>query len=146
MPTVRLLYSSISTMDETDKSALVGLVSQANAYNRTRNITGELLLRHGEFMQVLEGRRGEILELFERIRNDPRHRSITLMHFGEISSRSFFNWRMNLIRWEEIPSDVNVYLVGHQSFSLAQLSSEEATSLLLYCWKHKEGEGHAVQG
>ncbi len=49
------------------------------------------------FMQVLEGGRGAVSALYNRIAQDPRHRDIVLLSYEEIGERSFSGWSMGQV-------------------------------------------------
>ena len=49
------------------------------------------------FMQVLEGGRGAVSALYNRIAQDPRHRDIALLSYEEIGERSFSGWSMGQV-------------------------------------------------
>lgn len=94
--------------------ALNYLLQQARRNNEADGITGMLLYveRHmmsqatGRFMQIIEGNETDIISLFEKIRNDPRHNQVTVLKQGNIYERSFERWLMGfkVMRWQEYVS------------------------------------------
>ena len=89
-----LLYSSVASQNF-EENHLTELLDQARKFNRAHNITGLLLYHDGSFMQVLEGERQVILELFERkIFFDERHGGVTKYFDHPIEERLFSNWSM----------------------------------------------------
>ena len=67
-------------------------VSRRN--NDAAGITGLLLYKHGNFMQVLEGEESAVLETKKRIQADPRHRGILVLLSRTSSKREFGSWSM----------------------------------------------------
>lgn len=65
--------------------------------NASKGITG-LLLCDGEFfLQVLEGPRNVVSELFLKIARDPRHSGVQLVEASEVPALSYPNWGMGVI-------------------------------------------------
>jgi hypothetical protein len=99
MPLVRLLYLSKSTLMDgtrTQLEQLTDILNVAKEKNRRKNITGALAYDGEYFVQVLEGRRDDVWEVFQSIFNDKRHVDVTLTEFREVSERLFGNWYMAL--------------------------------------------------
>lgn len=90
---VSLVYVSSSTRKLTDAEILEILrTSQRN--NERRAITGMLLYKDGNFLQVLEGRDAEVTDLVERVERDARHRGLIVLTKKRIQERQFPNWSM----------------------------------------------------
>ena len=53
-------------------------------------------------MQVLEGSKKAIFDLYEDIKKDDRHKSLKLIYDGEIPERYFTNWTMGFSKFESI--------------------------------------------
>ncbi len=71
--------------------------------NGRLGISGILAYCRGRFMQVLEGDRGAVDEVFARIMQDDRHRSLVLLSGRTVNSRVFGNWQMGFLDWESNP-------------------------------------------
>jgi hypothetical protein len=93
---VRCLYASRSTEAPADRR-LDRILEQSRRNNPRAGITGLLCSANDVFVQMLEGGRGEVSALFNRISTDPRHRDVTLLAFVEISERRFGNWTMGQV-------------------------------------------------
>jgi hypothetical protein len=76
---------------------LQDIFSASVAANPRRAITGMLLYRDLEFMQVLEGPAPEIEALYRSICRDPRHSTIIKLLDREIPEREFPDWAMQLV-------------------------------------------------
>ncbi len=93
MALTSLVYVSLANKDM-QESDLAALLSQARRNNEKLSITGMLLYRDRLFMQALEGEEDRINALYERIRQDSRHRDVTTVSIRPIEARSFADWTM----------------------------------------------------
>jgi AraC-like DNA-binding protein len=62
--------------------------------NRGQNITGCLVYHNNHFFQLLEGPKEAVLEVYESIQKDSRHRKVTTIYEGFKSGRTFEKWEM----------------------------------------------------
>jgi Sensors of blue-light using FAD len=98
-----LTYVS-SAMNPFTPRELRGLLEIANHNNRKLDVTGMLLYKDGNFMQVLEGDERVVRSVHERIARDPRHRGVTTLLQGETPGREFQNWSMG---FKDLGADVD---------------------------------------
>ena len=89
----RLAYVSTATKFF-DSTELRGMLKESNVRNRQAGITGMLLYKGGQFMQVLEGTKEAVTATFSRISQDPRHRDIEVLVQGAVQERRFPEWSM----------------------------------------------------
>ena len=89
----QLIYvsSAKKLLCETELNDMLALARQANSKH---HITGLLLYKEGNFMQVIEGESKKIEQLFVNITNDVRHTGIILLAKEAITQREFPNWSM----------------------------------------------------
>lgn len=73
---------------------LRGLLVLSRRNNVAAGITGMLLYRQGNFIQVLEGGEAEVRDRFARICRDPRHRGVFVIDEGFADARCFPDWSM----------------------------------------------------
>lgn len=93
---VRLMYASRAAKP-LDGEELGQILKQSRANNARSGVTG-LLCTSGElFIQVLEGGRGAVNALYNRLMTDPRHTEVTLLAYDEISERRFAGWAMGQV-------------------------------------------------
>lgn len=90
---VSILYVSSSAGLFSD-SELVDLLEQSRDNNARSGITGMLLYKDGNFMQVMEGPEQAVNELYERILKDKRHAGLMLLFKEPIEERQFPSWTM----------------------------------------------------
>ncbi len=71
------------------------LTSQIN--NKQFGITGILIHRNGIYIQYIEGKKTEVMILFERILDDRRHFQVEVLQYGFQNKIKFEYWSMKLI-------------------------------------------------
>jgi Sensors of blue-light using FAD len=93
---VRLLYASraVPAMDQDELNAIL---RQCKGRNPEHGITGVLCYSDGIFLQALEGGRGAVNALYNRIVADPRHTQVELLSYREIGERRFAGWSMGQV-------------------------------------------------
>ena len=103
-----LTYESVAT-SSFKSSEMEELLEKARANNQSENITGCLIYFKGGFVQLLEGDKKKIVNLFKKITKDPRHKNVTLFSEYEISKRTFPNWGMAYYPIDENNTDKYEY-------------------------------------
>jgi len=95
---VRLLYDSRAA-ESVHADTLAAILKVSKEHNHAVGVTGVLChcATSKIFMQVLEGGRGAVSALYNRIAQDPRHRDIALLSYEEIGERSFSGWSMGQV-------------------------------------------------
>lgn len=104
MHTIRLIYASEANPVLSDLHGLTTLMERAIAYNTSHSLTGMLVYGNGRFLQVLEGERGEVNTLYNRIVQDAKHRQCTLLSATPIIEREFADWAMKLVGADDTPT------------------------------------------
>lgn len=92
-PLVSLVYCSSATHPFSEQE-LAELLAVSRARNSAHDITGMLLYRGGEFVQILEGSRSDVEALMEKIGRDPRHRDVRVLLEEPLHERRFDEWTM----------------------------------------------------
>jgi hypothetical protein len=106
---VRLLYASRAA-EPVSQALIDSILAQSRAHNPELGITGILCWGGEMFMQVLEGGRSEVNQLYNRIACDARHRDLVLLHYEEAAERRFAGWTMGQVNLGKInPSIVLKY-------------------------------------
>lgn len=83
-------------------SIVADIALKARIANQAMDITGLLVFDGMRFCQQLEGRRKEVMALTERIRQDPRHTDIEILHHGPLAERRFRRFSLGYISVDEI--------------------------------------------
>ena len=78
------------------------ILEQSRKNNVAHGITGLLCFAKYTFVQVLEGGRDEVCELFNTIVRDGRHDGVRLLVFEEIPHRQFASWTMGHINLDMV--------------------------------------------
>ncbi len=117
----QLAYVSLS-QTSLSQTLLYEILDVSQRNNAQDEITGILMYHDKLFFQVLEGERGVVENCyFERICDDPRHTSLSLMWANLVQRRTFSDWAMGYVGPEEIGEYTK------KSFqSLAYLKSDES--------------------
>jgi Sensors of blue-light using FAD len=100
MQTIRLMYASIARPD-LGYDELMQIRRTARVNNEQQGLSGLLCFGAGCFLQAIEGPRRVVTDLFGRIAHDSRHSSVELLSCAPIRTRSFTEWSMKLITWED---------------------------------------------
>lgn len=90
---VCLVYVSAARR-ELSEDELLALLRACRENNARLGITGMLLYKGGNFLQLLEGPRDGVVGLFERIQCDPRHHRVIRLMLAPIARRQFDRWSM----------------------------------------------------
>ena len=125
---VQCLYASRATTALTE-SHIDSILEQSRSNNPMLGLTGILCFTDDVFIQVLEGGRDEVCELFNNIIRDNRHSDVTILAFEEIAQRRFSNWTMGkvdiskvnpglLLRYSEKPRLDPFSCSGHATMAL----------------------------
>ena len=93
---VRLMYASRAAAALADEE-LGAILRRSRTNNPDLGVTGVLCYSQGIFLQVLEGGRGAVNHLYNRIATDPRHTQVELLHYHEIEERRFASWSMGQV-------------------------------------------------
>ncbi len=93
---VRCLYASRPIQPLTGPF-LQAIVEQSRKNNPELGITGLLCVSEDLFIQIIEGGRDEVCDLFNAIVRDDRHQHVRLLIYEEIAEREFGNWTMGQV-------------------------------------------------
>lgn len=98
---VRLLYASRAAA-AASAAMLDGILEQSRKNNPALGITGLLCVSGDVFIQLLEGGRDEVCELYNAIVRDDRHQQVRLLSYEEIAERRFGAWTMGQVNIAKI--------------------------------------------
>jgi hypothetical protein len=136
---VRLLYASRPSSPLT-ASVEDSILEQSRAHNPALGVTGILCFSDDLYMQVLEGGRDEVCELYNTIVRDDRHRNVRILSFEEIRERRFGSWTMGQVNLAKVNqalllkyaerAELNPFICSGQA-SMALLDELIATALVV---------------
>lgn len=117
----RIVYLSSATK-EFAKDELLALLGKARDNNSQLGITGMLLYKDGNFMQLLEGEKSVVLNLYTRISRDPRHRGLIVVVEEAVNERLFSQWSMG---FRNLKDQEVLAMPGYSNFLNHHLAAEE---------------------
>lgn len=127
---IRLCYASSrhDSMDDLIED-LSDILSVARDFNFKNDIYGVLYYANNGFFQCLEGERFVVQQLFERIKNDKRHKAILEFDSIEIKKYSFKNWSMKYVQKS---SKVDIFFneIGCEVFTPTALNENNVDKFL----------------
>lgn len=124
----QIVYYSISKKTITEKLILEILDSSRNN-NSKKNITGCLLYHNNIFLQLLEGKKNDIIDLFETIKNDHRHYEVTQIIEENTDERIFTDWSMAFHKVDDSESNIEKFKSSIGYFSKNVPQKTEALDL-----------------
>ena len=92
---------------------LRALLETSRRNNLALGVSGMLLYKDGNFLQVLEGREAAVLSVAAKIYDDPRHRGIITLVQGFENNYQFPEWSMGFC---DLRSDEAKTLPGYSAF------------------------------
>ena len=109
---------------------LQAILDAAEIFNGQNNITGALAYGRGMFLQVIEGERPHLSELYHKLLKDERHTDLELMEFREKPAREFSAWRMKLVRLPESNAEKSLLSLQGRPFDPFELTTQTALAVL----------------
>jgi hypothetical protein len=109
---ITLLYLSSAVTKFSDLE-LMELLAKARENNARLGVTGMLLYHDGNFLQVLEGNEAVVRPLFEKISQDPRHKSVVNLIEKPLVERQFGEWSMAFRTIDDLPVET---MAGYSDF------------------------------
>ena len=88
-----LIYASTATAPLSEED-LVQLLERSRARNEKLRVTGMLLYKDAQFLQVLEGEEANVMQIFRSVEVDERHEKVDLLRAEYIQHRDFPDWTM----------------------------------------------------
>ena len=107
----QLIYVSSAAVKFTEEE-LKELLRRARDKNSALQLTGMLLYIDGNFIQILEGDKKNVIKLFDIIHLDPRHNGVLNLMEKTISERSFPDWTMG---FKSLTMDEASHLSGYKN-------------------------------
>lgn len=91
-----IVYASIASKP-LKPHELHALLVQSRRDNTALGITGMLVYHAGKFLQLIEGERAVITNLYETITRDSRHLTVDKIWDAPLKARSFSDWSMAFV-------------------------------------------------
>jgi hypothetical protein len=141
---IRLVYASRSTFESSAKQqgldpGVARILAKSRKNNAQLQIVGGLLFGEGFFLQCIEGEADAVHTLYDKIKDDRRHRDVTVLSKVSISGRSFGAWSMKYVPGEQQLQPL-LQQWGLARFDPYRLSAEQTEVAVRYM----QGEADAV--
>lgn len=98
---ISLTYVSAATTF-LNPTELIALLNTARANNVALGLTGMLLYKDGNFMQVLEGEEAPLRHLYKKIEKDRRHSGLIKLLDHPVETRQFPSWSMAFTNLDDV--------------------------------------------
>lgn len=108
----RIIYASKAAPGVTLEDFRVIAMFSA-VWNTNHDITGLLMSYNDDIMQVLEGPKDAVQDLYRRIERDPRHENVQLLVDQTAERREFTKWSMGF-RTLDSRADMDVFFALSQ--------------------------------
>ena len=109
------------------------ILETALNFNLKKNVTGCLLYYNQEFIQILEGEKKVVKDLYAIIWADNRHYDVTLLSEGEKEEREFKTWSM---AYHELSDDerkkMSQKLFANNFIALSELADKPTPAIKLF--------------
>jgi hypothetical protein len=134
----RIAYASTANQ-EFSGADLKRLLIRARLRNKAAGVTGMLVFHEGSFLQALEGDEQAVTEIFDRIKNDPRHRDVEILNRGMGSGeRGFGDWAMGFADYTGVVDILKGFVRFNTPMKLAELDGAGAMELLAACGRDRK--------
>lgn len=120
-------------LDEKDIKSIQSISKNGNA---NKDIRGCLVFYNYEFVGILEGEEEEVINLFDRIKVDPKHTKVELLASEYKDQRHFEQW--NMVYQADFgvgKIDMDIRLFKNNLISLAQLAEKPTYASQLFWYK-----------
>jgi hypothetical protein len=125
---VRLLYASRAV--DACPEIIETILHECRSRNPNSGITGVLCYGGGIFLQVIEGGRMAISQLYNQIQRDARHKDVVLLQYEEISERRFAGWTMGEVNMTRINASILLKYAEKPELDPYSVSGQVSMALL----------------
>ena len=123
MKVYQLTYRSKAIEDITPND-VYEIVKTAKEFNSSLDITGCLIFDNGYFIQILEGKKEYVEELYFKIKKDRRHTFANVLSKGIAPKRIFENWDMAYMNLTDLAVGDKKELVRKAQNELQNISTK----------------------
>lgn len=116
-----VVYISSAVVPFTDEQ-LTDLLAQSRADNSRAGISGMLVYKGGNFMQVIEGDDAAVEALHAKISQDPRHCGMVTLLRETVTERQFPEWSMGFRNLQSLTAEA---VEGFSEFLNCDLTGKE---------------------
>ena len=113
---IELVYYSEANHD-LSAIDISNILKTARDFNHENQITGCLLYNNNEFLQILEGEKKVVMDLFESIKKDKRHSNVMLLALDYKNDKMFDEWSMAFHEIDGSEQDKKIFSDNIAAFS-----------------------------
>jgi hypothetical protein len=124
-----LLYVSSATK-LFSRHELDGILATSRNNNAALDVSGILLYKDGNLMQLLEGDKRAVVPLYAKIGQDSRHKDLTVIWDGTEDERQFPNWSM---AFRDLEGPDTRSTPGYSDYLTTPLTSPELKTDVTHC-------------
>ena len=124
-----LLYVSSAT-ELFSRSELDDIHAISRKNNAALSVSGILLYKGGNLMQLLEGDEKAVVDLYAKIGRDPRHHDLTVIWDGAEETRQFPSWSM---AFRDLDGPDACSTPGYSDFLTTPLTSAQLATDPTHC-------------
>lgn len=125
----RLIYASEPAVP-IDAAGVEALLAKARRNNELKAITGLLAFDSRWFLQVLEGDRDILSDLYADLVRDPLHRNLKLIEHVAVRERHFADWSMGFAAAHQQARRIYLRHTSRGQFEPGSLSADAALHVL----------------
>lgn len=118
---IHLIYVSSATWEMSEED-LLSLLEQSRGRNIKQNVTGLLLYAGGNYIQIMEGDRKDLDDIYASILRDERNKGNIELLREKIDSRTFPQWSMG---FKHLTSREKAGIKGYTEFLDRKMAPEE---------------------
>lgn len=123
-----IIYISCSVEPFGD-AELDRLLEASRRNNHALGLTGLLLYRDGDFMQILEGEEDAVRRVYARVLADPRHQHVVMLDESPIIKRSFGEWSMGFRRLSDSDAPDGFVDFMSEAFDSSKMADHSSRAL-----------------
>ncbi len=127
----QLIYRS-KALPRLKPEEIVEIIDQANEFNGKMGITGCLVYDRGHFLQLLEGEKDPVDELYRKIEKDSRHSETEVLSTGYTENRIFESWKMGYVALADKSAGEKKELAKNAKNELAKVSTKSDFTSKVY--------------
>ena len=130
---VQLVY--VSTPKPGCRESINAGLKEFQERNKRSDIGGMILSHENFFLQLLEGERNKVNEIFRRIACDKRHENVTIVRYNDVRQAEFTEWNFAVIDTDDQCKDHDCIeflasLIPDPTMVASMISSSTAMSIL----------------
>lgn len=125
----RIMYMSYAS-EPLDDIQLEEILEKARLNNLKLNVTGILIVKGSIFLQCLEGKKEDVLFIYNKILNDERHGNIIDLVEEDIENRLFPDWSMGYRNLKNIDMIKSQKLKDFSSIDNFELEEDDISEII----------------